>query len=192
MNIQEILSMVKEHGAEEVKSILEEISRENAALTHEAKVAFDAYFADVKHREDKIKQQVESISCELDTLSERILAIRPSLVAATIEGDVDKVDKIQKEIADMEAKKATLVTQIDLLSGAHVPGNKELFREADEKLSEVSDDGFRLRELKKMVHEFSGEQAKLWERLENYTNHYERAGGKVFNSNRLYEHFRQQ
>lgn len=191
MNIQEILGVVKEHGAEEVKSILEKMRQENEALRTEAQAAKSAYFADVKRREDRIKQRVEALSHENDTLAEKILAMRPGLVAATVNGDASTVDKIQREIADIEAQKAAVVTQIDLLSGANVPGNEELFRVADEKLRELNEDSLRLREIKKMVFEFAGEQEELWNRLKEDNSYYNLAGGTVYHSEKLYEHFQQ-
>lgn len=137
MNIQEILKKAKEHGAEAVRSALEELRQENQTITAEARAAYDAYFADVRQREAKIRQKVEALGQERDTLSEKILAMRPSLVAATVEGNTDMVSRIQSDMADIEAQKAALTTQIELLSEAQVPGSAELFQAADSKLKEL-------------------------------------------------------
>ena len=137
MNIQEILKKAKEHGAEAVRSALEELRQENQAITAEARAAYDAYFADVRQREAKIRQKVEALGQERDTLSEKILAMRPSLVAATVEGNTDMVSRIQSDMADIEAQKAALMTQIELLSEAQVPGSAELFQAADSMLKEL-------------------------------------------------------
>ena len=128
MNIQEILKKAKERGAEAVRSALEELRQENQAITAEARAAYDAYFTDVRQREAKIRQKVEALGQERDTLSEKILAMRPALVAATVEGNTDMVSRIQSDMADIEAQKAALTTQIELLSEAQVPGSAELFQ----------------------------------------------------------------
>ena len=196
MNIQEILKKAKEHGAEAVRSVLEELRQENQAITAEARAAYDAYFADVRQREAKIRQKVEALGQERDTLSEKILAMRPSLVAATVEGNTDMVSRIQSDMADIEAQKAALTTQIELLSDAKVPGSKELFQAADSKLKELRVANERYRAAVKAINNFAGEQLELWERIEDdtapYTKHgglAKNRGGAVNHEEKLYEHF---
>ena len=104
MNIQEILKKAKEHGAEAVRSALEELRQENQTITAEARAAYDAYFADVRQREAKIRQKVEALGQERDTLSEKILAMRPSLVAATVEGNTDMVATYISTIEDSQTR----------------------------------------------------------------------------------------
>lgn len=196
MNIQEILKKAKEDGAEAVRSALEELRQENQAITAGARAAYDAYFADVRQRETKIRQRVEALGQERDALSEKVRAMRPALVAATVEGDTDTVSRIQGDMADIEAQKTALTAQIELLSDAKVPGSKELFRAADSKLKELRVANERYRAAVKAINNFAGEQLELWERIEDdtapYTKHgglAKNRGGAVNHEEKLYEHF---
>ena len=196
MNIQEILRVAKEHGAEAVKDAFAELCQENHKITAEAQAAYDAYFADVRQREAKIRQKVEALGQERDTLSEKILAMRPSLVAATVEGNTDMVSRIQSDMADIEAQKAALTTQIELLSEAQVPGSAELFQAADSKLKELRAANERYRAAVGAIHDFAGEQLELWERIEDdtapstkYSGMAKNQGGTVRYTEKLYEHF---
>ena len=198
MNIQEILKKAKEHGAEAVRGALEELRQENQTITAEARAAYDAYFADVRQREVKIRQKVEALGQERDALSEKARAMRPALVAATVEGDTDTVSRIQGDMADIEAQKAALTAQIELLSDAKVPGSKELFQAADSKLKELRVANERYRAAVGAIHDFAREQMELWERIEDDTASYTRRGGitihrggSVNHEEKLYEHFHQ-
>ena len=198
MNIQEILSVAKEHGAEAVRDAFVELRQENQAITDEAQVACDAYFADVRQREARIRQKVEALVQERDTLSEKIHAMRHALVAATVEGDTDAVSRIQGDMADVEARKAALTTQIELLTGAKAPGSKELFQAAASKLEELRAANERYRAAVGAIHDFAREQLELWERIEDdtapmtkYSGLEKNRGGTVSHAEKLYEHFQQ-
>lgn len=198
MNIQEILKKAKEHGAEAVRSALEELRQENQAITAEARAAYDAYFADVRQREAKIRQKVEALGQERDTLSEKILAMRPALVAATVEGNTDMVSRIQSDMADIEAQKAALTTQIELLSEAQVPGSAELFQTADSRLKALRTANEQYMAAVKKINDFASEQMKLWDCIEGDTASCTRRGGitihrggSVNHEEKLYEHFHQ-
>lgn len=198
MNIQEILNTAKEHGAEAVRDAFVKLRQENQMITAEAQAAYNAYFADVRQREARIRQRGEALGQERGTLSEKILAMRPALVAATVEGDTDMVSRIQSDMADIEAQKAALTTQIELLSEAQVPGSKELFQAADSKLKELHAANERYRAAVGAIHDFAGEQLELWERIEDdtapstkYSGLDKNRGGTVSHAEKLYEHFRQ-
>ena len=196
MNFQEILNTAKEHGAEAVRAAFAELRQENQAITAEAQAAYEVYFADVRQREVKIRQKVEALGQERDALSEKARAMRPALVAATVEGDTDTVSRIQGDMADIEAQKAALTAQIELLSDAKVPGSKELFQAADSKLKELRAANERYKAAVGAIHDFAGEQLELWERIEDdtapYTKHgglAKNRGGAVNHEEKLYEHF---
>lgn len=198
MNIQEILKKAKEDGAEAVRSALEELRQENQAITAEAQAAYDAYFADVRQRKVRIKQRIETLGQERDTLSEKIRTMRPALVAATVEGDTDTVSRIQGSMADIEAQKAALTAQIELLTGAKAPGSKELFQAAASKLEELRAANERYRAAVGAIHDFAREQLELWERIEDdtasmtkYSGLEKNRGGTVSHAEKLYEHFQQ-
>lgn len=198
MNIQEILKKAKEDGAEAVRSALEELRQENQAITAEAQAAYDAYFADVGQRKVRIKQRIETLGQERDTLSEKIRTMLPRLVAATVEGDTDTVSRIQGSMADIEAQKAALTAQIELLTGAKAPGSKELFQAAASKLEELRAANERYRAAVGAIHDFAREQLELWERIEDdtasmtkYSGLEKNRGGTVSHAEKLYEHFQQ-
>lgn len=198
MNIQEILKKAKEDGAEAVRSALEELRQENQAITAEAQAAYDAYFADVRQRKVRIKQRIETLGQERDTLSEKVLAMRPALVAATVEGDTDTASKIQSDMADIEVQKAALTTQIELLSEAQVPGSAELFQAADSRLKALRTANEQYRDTVKKINDFASEQMELWDCIEGDTASYTRRGGitihrggSVNHEEKLYEHFHQ-
>lgn len=198
MNIQEILTTAKEYGAEEVRAAFVELCQENQAITAEAQAAYKAYFADVRQREVKIRQKVEALGQERDALSEKIRTMRSALVAAAAEGDTGTVSRIQGDMADIEAQKAALTAQIELLSDAKVPGSKELFQAADSKLEELRAANERYRAAVGAIHDFAREQLELWERIEDdtapmakYSGLDKNRGGTVSHAEKLYEHFRQ-
>ena len=198
MNIQEILSVAKEHGAEAVKDAFAELCQENHKITAEAQAAYDAYFADVRQREAKIRQKVEALVQERDTLSEKIRTMRPALVAATVEEDTDTVSRIRGAMADIEAQKAALTAQIELLTGAKALGSKELFQAAASKLEELRAANERYRAAVGAIHDFAREQLELWERIEDdtasmtkYSGLEKNRGGTVRHAEKLYEHFQQ-
>lgn len=198
MNIQEILNTAKEHGAEAVRAAFAELRQENQVITAEAQAAYEAYFADVRQRETRIRQRIEVLGQDRDALSEEIRAMRSALVAATVEGDTGTVSRIQGDMADIEAQKAALAVQIELLSDAKAPGSKELFQAADSKLEGLRAANERYRAAVRAIHDFAGEQLELWERIEDdtapmakYSGLDKNRGGSVSHAEKLYEHFRQ-
>ena len=70
-------------------------------------------------------------------------------------------------MADIEARKAALTAQIELLSDAKAPGSKELFQAAASKLEELRAANKRYRAAVGAIHDFAREQLELWERIED-------------------------
>lgn len=133
---QKAIDSVARHGADAVAAILSKLKEEGQAVAMEAQKAVEAYFADVAKREAALKAKVDELSGQKETLASKIKSMEPMLVNATISGDSEALARVQGAIADIEAQKAAVAAQIELLANARVPGSKELLDavEAKEKM----------------------------------------------------------
>lgn len=97
----------------------------------------NCYFEDKREKEAAISGRVEKLREDLEQVQEEISSFGPGLAAATISGDDTALSDIQAQITRLEARKAAVTTQIDLLSSAAVTGDKALFDQANEKAADL-------------------------------------------------------
>ncbi len=162
---QKAIDAVAEHGADAVSAILSKLKEEGQAAAMEAQKAVDAYFADVAKREAVLKDKVNELSGQKEALASKIKSMEPMLVNATISGDSEALARVQGAIADMEAQKAAVAAQIELLANARVPGSKELLDavEAKEKtLGEVRAVEFTIQQQIKAIAEHEHD---VWDKI---------------------------
>lgn len=167
MNIQEIIDRAKAHGIDAITAAVEEARRRDREAWESAEAAYKAYFADVEQREAKIKQRITDLTGQEDGIKAKIAAMQPGLVNATVSGDTEAFDRIQGNLADLEAKKAAIATQIELLSGATLPGNQELYRAAAAKFEAKHEAAQRFMEEIEVIRDFAREQAEAWKEIED-------------------------
>ena len=129
--MEKILSNITKAN-EELDAFLTKIKEDNLKLLEAVISASNAYSADIKMREKKIKQQIEDLEERKQTISNTLENMRPHFVNATTAGDTDKIEELQKHMADLKAEEAAINTQIEFLYTTPITGNQELFDAATE------------------------------------------------------------
>ena len=150
---------------DELTAYVATVRTNNEPLCQEVDNASNAYFADVTVRENRIKEQIADLKNRKQAISNTLEDMRPHFVNATTEGDKDKIEELQKHMADLKAEEAALNTQIEFLYTTPITGNQELFNAATElnnKLKKNSED-FRVvyRSLIKIAEYWQ----RVWEKL---------------------------
>lgn len=169
MKIQEVLDVAKENGAVAIERVIEDLKQQIKIVEEDARIACDAYLSDVKEKERRINQRVESLRQQESDIEKQIKSAQPGLMTATIAGDMEAFESIQAHLADLEAQKASTSTQISLLQTATLPRNKELFDVADAKCETLVSANKTLEENVNMIYKFAKEQAKAWEKIADKT-----------------------
>ena len=140
MDLQTILTAAKENGASAVIKAFDDLKQHNRDLARDLQVACDAYFADVERRQARVEQRVAELTRQREDIGGKIQAMRPGLVDATVSGDAEVFNRIQGALADLETEKATIATQLELLTSAAIPGDKALFAACEEKRAALDAD----------------------------------------------------
>ena len=130
---QKKMDRFKQSGASAALELREEIIAGLKGQISDTMQAINGYFADREKRQKAISDRIEALKNQREALEAEVAAIGPRLAAATISGDVNTLEQIQSRLTDLEAQKAAISAQIELLSGVSVAGDKELFGKADEK-----------------------------------------------------------
>lgn len=192
MDIQEILNQAKAHGIEAVTATAEELKRQDQQSRQEAKAACRAYFADVEEKEAKVKRRLADLAQQEAEIKAKINAMQPGLVNATVAGDSEAFDRIQSDLAGMEAQRAAVATQMQLLSSAQLPGNLELYKAAEAQCDASDEVSQRCQTELEKIKAFVREQAKVWDRLSDnlcYVTFYT-PGAADADLVKVYEHFK--
>lgn len=130
-------------------------------------VSVNHYFEDRRKRESAISARVEKLREDLEQVQEEISSFGPGLAAATISGDDTALSDIQAQITQLEARKAAITTQIDLLSGAAVTGDKALFDQANEKAEALERFWNNTMADLSTLSSFASEQVQSWSTVSN-------------------------
>lgn len=192
MDIQEILNQAKAHGIEAVTAAAEELKRQGQQSRQEAKAACRAYFADVEKKEAKVKRRLNDLAQQEAGIKAKISAMQPGLIDATVSGDTNAFNRLQDELADMEAQRAAVATQVQLLSSAQLPGNLELYKAAEAQCDASGEVSQRCQTELEDIKAFVREQAKAWDRLSDdlrYVTFYT-PGAADADLVKVYEHFK--
>ena len=169
MKIQEVLEVASENGASAIERVIENLKQQNKIVEKEARAACDAYLSDVKEKEDRINQRIESLRQQGSDIEKQIKSAQPGLMTATIASDMESFDAIQAHLADLEAQKASISTQITLLQTAFLPRNKELFDAVNAKCEALESANKTLEENVAVIYNFAKEQVKAWEKIAEET-----------------------
>lgn len=167
MDIQEIMDRAKECGVDAITAAVEDVRRRDREAWDAAEAAYKAYFADVEQKEAKVKRRIAELTQRRESIKAKIAAIQPGLVTATVSGDTEAFDRMQNDLADLEAQKAAMTTQIEILSGAPLPGDAELYRAAVAKFERKREVAQQFREETEAIRDFAREQAKAWEGIKD-------------------------
>lgn len=125
------------------------------------------YFEDKREKEAAIAGRVEKLQRDLEQVQEEISSFVPGLAAATISGDDTALSDIQAQITRMEGRKAAITTQIDLLSGAAVTGDKALFDQANEKAEALETFWAGTQADLSALSAFASDQVSAWGKVAN-------------------------
>lgn len=129
--------------------------------------AVNHYFSDKRKREMAISDRVEKLREDLEQVQEEISSFGPGLAAATISGDDTALSDIQAQITQLEARKAAVTTQIDLLSGAAVTGDKALFDQANTKAEALETFWAGTQADLSALSAFASDQVSAWGKVAN-------------------------
>ncbi len=124
--------------------------------------AVNAYFTDQQKKAEAIANRAVALGEDVAGIDEEISSLGPTLAQATISGDVDTLAAIQKNLADLEARKAACKTQISLLMNTHVSGDSTLYQIADQ-ISENMEAAYseKMQDLQSLLS-FARKQSSLW------------------------------
>lgn len=192
MDIQEILDQAKAHGIEAVTAAVDELKRRGQQSRQEAKAACQAYFTDVEEKGAKVKRRLANLARQEAEIKAKINAMQPGLVSATVAGDSEAFDRIQNDLAGMEAQRAAVATQIQLLSGAPLHGDLKLYEAAEAQCGVSGEASQRYQTELEDIKAFVREQAKAWDRLSDdlrYVTFYT-PGAADADMVKVYEHFK--
>lgn len=163
------MDCLTEHGGAAALELRGEIVSALKDRIGETRLAINAYFADKKAKEAAIASRIEIMKDQKTELEARVADYGPQLAAATISGNAVALESIQAELTSLEAQKAAISAQINLLSGVSVAGDEALFREADEKAQALdafwADTQQNLTELSS----FANNQITLWRKVADFT-----------------------
>lgn len=165
MEIQEILDRANEHGIMAISAAVEELKQRGQQSEREADAAYQAYFSDAEEREAKVKRRLDDLAQQEAGIKAKISALQPELVDATVSGDTNAFNWIQDELADLEAQRAAVATQMQLLSSAQLPGSLELYKAAEAQCDAWDKTRTQCRSELEKIRDFAREQAKVWSRL---------------------------
>lgn len=192
MDIQKILNQAKAHGIEAVTAAVEELKRQGQQSRQEAKAACQAYFTDVEEKEAKVKRRLADLARREAEIKAEINAMQPGLVSATVAGDSETFERIQNALAGVEAQRAAVATQIQLLSGAPLPGDLKLYKAAEAQCDTSGEVSQRCMAELEDIKAFVREQTKAWDRLSDdlrYVTFYT-PGAADADMVKVYEHFK--
>jgi len=103
------------------------------AASDEAQAAAETYFADVARREKVITGRIAELNTQRSALQEEINALKYPLTTATANEDAEVLDGIRGTLKQLEADKAQIAQEIELLQSAYIRGADGLYAAVKEK-----------------------------------------------------------
>lgn len=164
MDIQKIAKASLKCG-EDVRQEIESLKRKSDAVAAEAAAACDAYFADVRQREQNAAARVENLRSKMDDTEKQIMDLQPKFVEATVTDDSEAFDRIQNRITALEAQKSALHRQIELLTSSTVPGNGKLYAEAIAKKERMEKTDRETNAALDQLYKLADEQKDMWKEI---------------------------
>lgn len=164
---REKLELLEKNGGAAGLKLRDELAAAMEEQVSGVSHAVAAYFDDVAQRKRRIADRVNDLREQREDLETEIAAYGPRLADVTISGDTEAMNTIQRELADMEANKAALSSQIELLGSVTVHGDEAIYHHADE-LAEAMEREYSgiAADLQELVA-FANKQIELWTSVAN-------------------------
>lgn len=162
--MENILKKITESN-EELNTFLKKLKADNLNLLDAVSKACNAYSADIKIREKRIKEQIADLEDKKQKLTDAVEAMRPQFVNATASGNAENIKVLQKHMADLKTEESALDTQIEFLYSTPITGNQDLFdtaTELNDKLKQSSND---LKMIYKSLIKVAEHWKDAWENL---------------------------
>lgn len=170
---QEALEKVRTDGDPKILlDALEELGRDYEIAARDAGRAENAYYASAKAKEQKISDRIEALKKQLAECDAKIDALREPLILATTSGDGQRLHDIQDRMKELQAEQAQLATEIDMLSEAHIPGDKDLYEVVEEKNALYVSRREIYFAAKKEAYELALDKTTAFEKLKQETKYY--------------------
>ena len=161
------MNQFKEHGGTAALKWRDELVTALQSRISDTLESVNRYFEDKREKEAAISGRVEKLQEDLEQVQEEISSFGPGLAAATISGDDTALSDIQEKISRAENKRAAITTQIDLLSGAAVTGDKALFDQANEKAEALEGFWAGTQADLSALSVFASDQVSAWGKVAN-------------------------
>ena len=200
MNITEILTQAQQ-SSDAVTDLLIELAQQNKEVTATAQHMCDLYFADVRLREKGIRDKVATLEKQMTELDAQIRGMQAAVVDAAGTGDADTFAQAQDKLAKIEARKAAVSTQINMLKAAHVRGSEALYQAACDAYSSLAKANSAYEKSLDEINLVVKKQAEVWKELEEKsesstwsvsTGHISYKRGKVRDFEKVREHYNAQ
>ena len=163
MNMKDVVPQALANGAEGVKSALADLRQKAGEYQAASNNACDTYFAGVTERENAVRQRLADLRGQLKSITARIEAMGPTLAKSTIAGDNIVLAQIQSDMTDLEAQKAAVSTQIELLLSTQFPQDAELYDSAAAYRNVEATVLKKINEARQALCTYAQEQAAIWQ-----------------------------
>ena len=163
MNMKDVVPQAMANGAECVKSALSDLRQKAGDYQAASNNACDTYFAGVTERENAVRQRLADLRGQLKSITARIEAMGPTLAKSTIAGDNIVLAQIQSDMTDLEAQKAAVSTQIELLLSTQFPQDAELYDSAAAYRNVEATVLKKINEARQALCTYAQEQAAIWQ-----------------------------
>lgn len=163
MNIKDIVPKALANGAEGVKSALADLRQKAGEYQAASNNACDTYFAGVTERESAVRQRLTDLRSQQKSIAARIEAMGPMLAKSTIAGDNKVLAQIQSDMTDLEAQRAAVSTQIELLLSTRFPQNAESYDSAAAYRNVEVAVLKKINEARQVLCTYAKEQAAIWQ-----------------------------
>lgn len=130
MNMKDVVPQALANGAEGVKSALADLRQKAGEYQAASNNACDTYFAGVTERENAVRQKLADLRDQQKSITAKIEAMGPMLAKSTIAGDNKVLAQLQSDMTELEAQRAAVSTQIELLLSTQFPQDAELYDSA--------------------------------------------------------------
>lgn len=163
MNMKDVVPQALANGAEDVKSALADLRQKAGEYQAASNNACDIYFAGVTEHENAVRQRLADLRGQLKSITARIEAMGPTLAKSTIAGDNKVLAQIQSDMTDLEAQKAAVSTQIELLLSTPFPQDAELYDSAAAYRNVEDTVLKKINEARQALYTYAEEQAAIWQ-----------------------------
>lgn len=163
MNMKNVVPQALANGAEGVKSALAELGQKAREYQAASNNACDIYFAGVTERENAVRRRLADLRGQQKSIAARIEAMGPVLAKSTVTGDHDTLAQIQSDMTDLEAQRAAVSTQIELLLSTQFPQDAELYDAAAAYRNIEATVLKKINEARQALCTYAQEQAAVWQ-----------------------------